>query len=264
MRRHSTLQGCFRTAYSPPKAGAAGAPNPPPPPPPKPPNAGALPAPKAGVEACPKDGTVEAPNAGALPAPKAGVLDAPNAGVPDAPNTREPDWVAPNAGVLATPNAGAVTGGAPKGGALAAAPKPLLALAPNMPTAALDCAGAEAAPASKAGVLAGPPNVGMLPLLKPMPVLAAGARNPEIAAADAAPAPKVKDEAAAAEEAGIMKEGKPVVEGATGVGPVSSATKGLAAPADPADGDTDMLLSRLRPLPCRQTCRISQSLQGKH
>jgi hypothetical protein len=255
------------TARSPPNAGAeAGAPNPPPLP--KPPNADALAAPKAGAEACPNAGVLEAPKAGmlaapnagvlaapkagVLPAPNAGALEAPNAGVPDAPNASEPDCVAPKAGALAAPNAGAVTADPPKAGALAAAPKALLALAPNMPTGALDCAGAEAAPGPKFGVLPAPKA--MLPLLKPMPVPAAGARNPEDVAAEAAGAPmKVKDEAAA-EDAGAIKEGmgKPVVEGTSGVGPVSSATKGFAAPAEPADGDTDMLLSRLRPLPCQE------------
>ncbi len=219
------------------------------------PNAGALPAPNAGVLDDPNAGTLEPPNAGVLEAANAGVLEAPitgvlaapNGGVLDAPKVSGPDWVAPNAGVLAAaPKAGIEL---PKAGVLAGGPKPLFALAPNMPMGALDGWEAEAAAAPKAGVLAAP-NAGTLPLRKPRPQPTAADGKPEDEAlAAAAEAPKVKDEAAAA-EGGAMNEGtgKPLVVGASGVGPVSSATKGLAAPA-PADGETDMLLSRLRPLP---------------
>ena len=265
---HKKVQLYEYPRHSPPKAGAAPPPNPPLP---KPPKAGALPAPKAGAEACPKGAGLEEPNAGALPAPNAGVLDdpnagaleppnagvleaanagaleapntgaldAPNAGVLDAPKVSGPDWVAPNAGVLAAaPKAAAEP---PKAGALAGAAKPLFVLTPNMPMGALDGWEAEAMAAPKAG---------MLPLRKPrlLPTPADGKPEDEALGA-AAEAPNVKDEATAA-EGGAMNEGAggPLVVGASGVGPVPSATKGLAAPA-PADGETDMLLSRLRTLP---------------
>lgn len=238
----------------PPKAGAD-APNAPTP---KLPNAGALPAPKAGAEACwPKAGVDDAPNTGVLPAPKAGVLAAPNAGVLDAPKASEPDWVAPNAGTLAA--------GAPKAGALAGAPNALLAPAPNKPDccAAADdapapkaSAGALASAAPKAGVLWAP-NAGALPAPK---LMVPPMSDLDAAGAAAVAAPKVKEEAAAEEDCGSRKDGagKPVVDGSSGAGPVSRATKGLAAPAEPADGDTDMLLSRLLPLPCPRASTITQ------
>lgn len=197
--------------------------------------------PKAPTLVFPKPAALATPNAGVVAPPKAGVLapvaEAPNAPVPPAAPPKGP----PIEPCCAWEVAGALPA-APKAGALPPAPKAGAEPKPKVRPPPEPNAGAELDP--KAGTLAAP---------KATWLAAAGANafaeDSAVAAVDAAPNVKLPA-AEVFDNAALLEAGKLKAPAAGAEAAASRVVKGLALAAETADGDMDMLLSRLRPLPC--------------